>query len=128
MNCLTKSQLKYLKAIDQKNPSVTNIASSLNCSKPSVIRGLKNLEKLNLIEYYPQIKLTDKGRNYVANINNTDYLLTKFLIEKLKIDPKLAKSDVENLRHAVSCHTICSLEKYLLKDIKFKNNCQKCHF
>ncbi len=128
MRCLSQSQLQYLKVIAElPNPTVTTIADYLNYSKPSVVRALKKLAEKELITYPRDIKLTNRGRLFVDNLKNTDDLLLMFLINELKIEPNTAQKDLENLRYAVSCHTISALEKYLLKKANFEK-CPKCDF
>ncbi len=119
MICLTRSQSEYLKAIYQVSLigdiKVTKIADHLNYSKPSVVRALKNLKKLTLIEYDQKIKLTEKGYAYALSIVETDQVLFNFLTDILKVDARSAKEDVANLKAYVSCQTIDKLERYIYK-------------
>jgi Mn-dependent DtxR family transcriptional regulator len=136
---LTLSQVEYLKAIYfvslENDITVTNISKNLHYSKPSVVRALKGLNKLKLIEYKDSIKLTDIGVIYVNNILRKDSILQTFFINVLKINKKLAIKDAENIINSVSCYTITQLEQYLKKTLNIKttnidnyclcNNCNK---
>ncbi len=119
---LTRSQSEYLKAIYQVSLTgdikVTKIADYLNYSKPSVVRALKNLKILNLIEYDQKIKLTEKGYAYALNIVETDQVLFNFLTDILKVDTDNAKKDVANLKAYVSCQTIDKLETYIYQIVQ----------
>ncbi len=121
---LTHSQIEYLKAIyevsKENDITVTNISKHLNYSKPSVVRALKTLDKLNLIKYKDTIKLTKLGTTYINNIIRKDSILKIFFTDVLKIDEDLAIKDAENVKNSVSCYTITKLEEYL-KD-KFNIN------
>lgn len=115
---LSSSQGKYLKAIYSVSlkgeVTITKIANYLNCSKPSVVRALKNLSEINLIIYkHDFIKLSEIGLKYVKNIIRRDNVLQKFLVNVLEVNPVLAKKDAENIKHSVSCYTITKLENYL---------------
>lgn len=115
---LTPSQSEYLKTIYlislKGKIQVTKIADSLNYSKPSVIRALKNLHELKLINYNNKdITITEIGSKFARNILRKDDILQKFLIDVLKVDSELAKKDVENMKYSVSCCTISKLEKFL---------------
>jgi len=121
---LTKSQIEYLKAIyevEQNNEvTITNIAKHLNCSKPSVVRALKTLDKLKLINYKDNIKLTKLGTTYVNNIRRKDNILQIFFIDVLKIDKDIAIKDAESIKDLISCYTITKLEEYLKNTLNIK--------
>ena len=114
---LTHSQIEYLKAIyevsKENDITVTNISKHLNYSKPSVVRALKTLDKLNLIKYKGTIKLTKLGITYINNIIRKDSILKIFFTDVLKIDKDLAIKDAESIKNTVSCYTITKLEEYL---------------
>lgn len=138
---LTTSQAVYLKSIYEISKTgevkVTKIADYLNYSKPSVIRGLKNLSELEFITYNNhKIKLTDKGLKYSLNITRRDDVLKKFFTEVLEIDEKTATIDAENMKHHISCYTVKKLEEYICKTLdqninETKNYCicefENCH-
>ncbi len=136
MKNLSKSQIKYLKAIADINfdVTVTKLAKHLKCSKPSVVKGLKKLAELSLINYKKPIVVTEKGKQYVENIKQTDRLLYSFFVNILDIDEASACADVENIRHSVSCHTLQKLADFLQeniedKDLKYcERDCNQCQF
>lgn len=121
---LTKSQIEYLKAIydvsKTNDVTITNISKHLNCSKPSVVRALKTLDNLKLIQYKDDIKLTKLGTTYVNNIIRKDNILQTFFIDVLKIDKETSIKDAENIKNSVSCYTITKLEEYLKNTLNIK--------
>lgn len=115
---LTPSQIDYVRAIYcislNHKITVTGIAEQLHFSKPSVIRALKNLDELQLIQYNDQgIIMTEYGKRYAKNIIRRDTVLQRFFTEVLDINPILAKKDADNLKNVVSCYTITKLEAYI---------------
>ncbi len=136
MKNISKSQLKYLMAVadSASNPTVTVLANYLNCSKPSVVRGLQKLAARELVNYDQAITLTKQGLRYVENIKKTDQILYHFLVNVLSVDAKHARQEVENIRHAVSCETLQSLTEFLRQnlaevDLQYCDaNCNKCQF
>ncbi len=72
---------------------VTDIASELGCTKPSVNRALKVLKEEGYIEYeaYKDIKLTKKGADEAAKIVRSQIAIESFLTDILKVDEEKAK-------------------------------------
>ncbi|MDD3341017.1 MAG: metal-dependent transcriptional regulator [Bacilli bacterium] len=115
---LTPSQIEYLRAIYllslKGKITVTGIAELLDYSKPSVVKALKTLHKLELLVYdNTGITITSFGKRYAKNIIRRDSVLQRFFTEILEIDPSVAKKDSDNLKNVVSCYTITKLENYL---------------
>lgn len=114
---LSKSQISYLTSVFELNKTgcatITKIAEYLEISKPSVVKGLKKLEGLNLITYDSKIKLTHLGLLNVNNIIRRNLIIQKFLTDILGINEVLAKKDAEAMKSEVSCYTIGRLEKFL---------------
>lgn len=137
---LSNSKQEYLKTIyllsnSGKKIRVTDIANRLKITKPSVNNALKELEKLNYVEYaaYKEIKLTKSGEIEAKKIIKKYDLLKLFLEEVLKIDEENASIEADNLKHAISKNTYEKLEEYVdeilnLKDIElcYNENNEKC--
>lgn len=117
---MTASLEEYLKTIyilynTNKNARVTDIASELNCSKPSVNRALKILKEEKYIEYeaYGSISLTEKGIEVAKKIVRSQIAIESFLADILKVDEQRAKKEANIMRHAVSEDTITKFESYV---------------
>lgn len=140
---LTNSQEEYLKTIyiiskTEKEIRVTDIATSLKITKPSVNRAIKNLAELNLISYktYGEIKITQKGKQQAQQILKKEDLLKIFLTGILGIETKKAEKEATSMKHAISQETEEKLEKYINKLLNLDNldcdydarsaKCQKC--
>ena len=72
---ISKSQEEYLKTmyvlkIKNGEIRVTDIAESLNISKPSVTKAINNLKGLDLVnnKTYGKIELTDKGADIAKKV------------------------------------------------------------
>jgi len=121
---LTPSQTEYLIAIFEVSKNneitITNISKHLNYSKPSVVRALKTLDNLKLINYTNKITITETGKTYINNILRKDSILQIFFTDVLKIDKKIAIRDSENIKNSVSCYTITKLEQYLKKTLNIE--------
>lgn len=117
---MTASLEEYIKTIyilinKMSVARVTDIASQLGCTKPSVNRALKVLKEEGYIEYeaYKDIKLTKKGATEAAKIVRSQIAIESFLTDILKVDEEKAKKEANNMRHAVSEDTILKFENYV---------------
>lgn len=117
---MTASLEDYLKTIyillNQKDSArVTDIATELKCSKPSVNRALKILKEEQYIEYeaYGSINLTPKGIKAGQNIVRSQLAIESFLTDILKVEEQRAKEEANIMRHAVSEDTIKKFEDYV---------------
>ncbi len=96
----------YRLAQNNKTPRVTDIASCLNVSLPSVSNALKRLTKLGYIKYYPysDIILTDKGKNLGIFLVERNRIIRDFLlIINSKCD---LAAEAEAMEHYLSMPTI----------------------
>lgn len=87
---------------------VTDIASRLGVSKPSVLSALKTLEEQELLEHkrYQTVTLTKKGTIKSAEIRNRHQFLTNFLIAVVGVDAVTAERDACKMEHILSPETI----------------------
>jgi DtxR family Mn-dependent transcriptional regulator len=116
---MTQSQEDYLEMIsflsDAGEVRVTDIASRLGFSKPSVLAALKTLEEKALIthERYRKVSLTAKGKDLAAEIRERHELLKEFLRVKLNVSEENAEKDACRMEHVLSGETLEQIKKAL---------------
>lgn len=125
---LTPSLEDYLERVfflekQSQEVRVTDIAISMNLSKPSVNRAINTLKNAGLInhEHYGVLSLTDEGRKIAKNVAERHILLKHFLIDLLNIDADIAEKEACIMEHAVSQHTMEKLSDYLKSVLKIEN-------
>jgi len=113
--------LRNMYILDKKQGSirVTDIANSMNCSKPSVNKAIKSLSEKNLVTYetYGEIQLTSEGEQYAKKIIESYDIVYVFLKDVLGLEEKLAESEAEKLKSDMSDVTINKLVKYVHKEL-----------
>lgn len=130
---ITKSQEEYIKTIYilqsiNGQVRVTDIAARLKISKPSVTRSIKNLSKLNFVNYetYKSITLTESGKNIAKNIIKKQDTINNFLYEILDIDKEKSEVEASNMRHFLSHETIEKIEEHVNKLLDMGNSVCNC--
>ena len=124
---IPESYQRYLDTIfniskKKKGGWVTNkeIAENLKVEPASVSGMLEKLKKNRLINWEPRksIRLTDKGKKYALQLEETHTLLRIFFKDILKIDD-------EEIVEKVSCE----IEHHITRDVKdsFRNFILKYH-
>jgi DtxR family Mn-dependent transcriptional regulator len=124
---IPESYQRYLDTIfniskKKKGGWVTNkeIAENLQVEPASVSGMLEKLKKNQLINWEPRksIRLTDKGKKYALQLEETHALLRIFFKDILKIDD-------DEIVEKVSCE----IEHHLTRDVKdsFRNFILKYH-
>jgi DtxR family Mn-dependent transcriptional regulator len=109
---MTQSLEDYLEMVsflaDEGEVRVTDIASRLKVSKPSVLSALKVLEEQGLLEHerYSSVSLTKQGAVRAAEIRGRHNLLTAFLQEIVGVDPDTAERDACKMEHVLSEKTL----------------------
>ena len=122
---MTQSLEDYLEMVsflsDDGEVRVTDIATRLGVSKPSVLTALKTLEEQGLIEHerYRTVILTQKGASQAAEIRERHDFLTSFLRDTLGVSPKTAEDDACKMEHILSDETIGKM-KLLARSAKKK--------
>lgn len=131
---LSNSQEEYLKTIyllENSNAKVrvTDIASKLNITKPSVNKAVNILKGLKLINYktYGNISLTNLGKKLSKEIIKKQDTLKMFLVGFLDIEDKEAEEEAKKMKHAMSAITIKNLEKYINNILNLENSDCKCN-
>lgn len=137
---LTSSQEEYLKTIyllekNSKKVRVTDIATRLEITKPSVNKAINMLKDMKLINYkaYGNITLTKEGEIYAIEVMKKQDILKMFLVEILNIDKKQAEKEAIAMKHAISEQTAKKLNQYItqimnLGDLEcdYDENNEKC--
>lgn len=117
---MTQSLEEYLKTIyyivkQNSYARVTDIATSLEYSKPSVNRALNVLKNEEFIHYEPygNVTLTKKGEEVAKDIVRKHNTLKAFLVTVLNVEEEVAKEESKAMKHAISEDTVNKLEKYI---------------
>jgi DtxR family Mn-dependent transcriptional regulator len=109
---MTQSLEDYLEMVsflaDEGEVRVTDIASRLGVSKPSVLTALKVLEDQGLLEHerYRGVSLTKLGMAQAAEIRGRHKFLTSFLKDVVGVDPDTAEKDACKMEHVLSEETL----------------------
>ncbi len=140
---LTDSLEEYLRVVyllETKNGKarITDIATELDCSKPSVNHAMKVLRELGYINFesYGDIIITEVGKVKAEEILKRYDIIKEFLIQVLEIDRTTATKDARKMKHAISQSTINKLEEYIKSVIEIddldcaydskSDKCKKC--
>ncbi len=117
---LTSSLEDYLETIliiclEKKEARITDIASFLKVSKPSVNRAVTTLREAGYVEHreYGGITLTPSGETRAAGILHCHNLIKRFLTDTLGVDEITAQDDACKMEHVISKITINKLYRYL---------------
>lgn len=113
----------YLLNLEGHEVRVTDIAHSLNISKPSVNRAMNTLKELQLLEHehYGKIILTENGRDMAKNILDTNKIIYRFLTEILDVDEQTALTESDLMEHAMGKSTRKKLKKFIKKSADKKS-------
>ena len=116
---LSKSLEEYVKVMyvlkmSKEEIRVTDIANSLQVSKASVNKAIKQLDNEKIVEYktYGEIKLTLEGEKIARKILEAYDITYLFLNEILHVDAKLAESEAKEMKNSLSDDTLNKLAKY----------------
>ena len=114
---MTESLEDYLEMVsflsDEGTVRITDIASRLHVSKPSVLRALKNLEEKELLEHkrYQGVILTQRGKQKAAEIRKRHRFLTDFLVNIIGVNVQIAEQDACKMEHVLSPETLKKMRK-----------------
>ncbi|MDR1596886.1 MAG: metal-dependent transcriptional regulator [Treponema sp.] len=109
---MTQSLEDYLEMVsflsDEGEVRVTDIASRLGVSKPSVLTALKALEQQGLLEHerYRTVSLTQKGVLLSSEIRDRHNFLTTFLRDTVGVSAEIAEEDACKMEHILSEETL----------------------
>lgn len=93
-----------------------DIANSMNYSKPSISRAMKNLKEAGyiVINSKGEIELTENGSKIANRIYERHILLTNYFI-KHGVPEEIAKLDACRIEHDLSDETFEAIKKHVLK-------------
>ena len=125
---MTQSLEDYLETVsflaDEGGGDVrlTDIASRMGVSKPSVFTALKILEERGLLEHerYRTISLTEKGIAEAAAIRDRHDFLTDFLRNIVGVSHVTAEKDACKMEHLLSEETLQKIKSLVYKHKKEK--------
>lgn len=137
---LSSSQEEYLKTIyilekNKEKVRVTDIATKLKITKPSVNKAINLLKDIGVINYqaYGNITLTEAGEKYAIEVIKKQDILKMFLVEILDIDEKQAQEEAVAMKYAMSQQTTQKLNQYITQimnlgdlDCGYDKNSKKC--
>lgn len=119
---MTASAEDYLEAIfilSQKSKNahvrVTDLASFLAVSKPSVTHAVGVLKEKGFLEHeaYGGIVLTPAGESCAANVLRRHNMIRRFLVHTLGVSKENAEADACRMEHILSAETIDKMYAYL---------------
>ncbi|MDR1248260.1 MAG: metal-dependent transcriptional regulator [Treponema sp.] len=122
---MTQSLEDYLEMVsflsDEGEVRVTDIASRLGVSKPSVLTALKTLEAQGLLEHerYRTVTLTQQGVIRASEIRDRHNFLTAFLRDTIGVSAETAEEDACKMEHILSEETLKKM-KVLARSAKKK--------
>jgi DtxR family Mn-dependent transcriptional regulator len=128
---MTQSLEDYLEMVgflsDEGEVRVTDIASRLGVSKPSVLTALKTLEDQGLLEHerYRSVTLTERGKEAAAEIRGRHDFLTAFLHNILGVSPDIAEQDACKMEHVLSEETLKKMKALTLPHSKKATGARK---
>ena len=128
---ISKATEEYLKTMyilkkQNGNIRVTDVASKMNCTKPSVNKALYNLKDNGLVNYesYGVIELTENGENLAKKILEAYDIVYIFLKDVLNLSEAEAQEEAEKMKLAITDNTINQLAKYVHKVLDLNDlNC-----
>ena len=91
---------------------VSDIATALSLSRPSVSIMVQRLDKLGFVRYekYRGLTLTTKGMDVARRIQRRHVILTEFFT-LLELDRNVIARDVEGIEHHLSSESLKKLER-----------------
>ena len=121
---MTKSLEDYIEVvyvlIHEKNRArVRDIATALKVKMPSVVKGISELKKLELVtqEPYGDVELTAKGRRIATMILNRHNKIREFLM-LIGVSKRIADKDACQMEHIISAETLDRIRDFLRKSKK----------
>jgi DtxR family Mn-dependent transcriptional regulator len=101
-------EIIYTLITEHKVARVRDIARAKGVKMSSVVSAIKRLDHEGLVCYEARefIELTMAGKDLAKRLLKRHNFLTRFLVEILQIDPKIAESDACSMEHAISLQTM----------------------
>ncbi|MDR2258040.1 MAG: metal-dependent transcriptional regulator [Treponema sp.] len=121
---MTQSLEDYLEMVsflaDDGEVRVTDIATRLGVSKPSVLTALKTLEEQGFLQHerYRTVSLTKKGAQQAAEIRERHSFLSSFLQEVVGVSLETAEKDACKMEHLLSEETYKKMKLLMPRNAK----------
>lgn len=119
---MTQSLEDYLEAVyvltgEGRPAQVKDIARAIDVTMPSVVKAIRELGRLGLVEHKPYkgVSLTEEGRRLAQEVNGRHLLLRDFLM-KLGVGLRTADRDACLMEHVVSAETLDRIRIYMEKN------------
>jgi DtxR family Mn-dependent transcriptional regulator len=119
---MTQSLEDYLEAVyllskDGEGACVRDIAGFLDVKMPSVVKAMRELKKLRLVDQQPYgpVLLTEKGTRLARHVLGRHTLLRDFLV-KLGVSRDTADRDACLMEHGLSVETLDKIRFYTEND------------
>ncbi|MDR2938801.1 MAG: metal-dependent transcriptional regulator [Clostridiales bacterium] len=114
--------LETILFLSQKKDAVrvTDIASDMNISKPSVNKAMNLLKSKGLVEHehYGTISLTSRGLEIAQNIAGRHTIIKRFLMGLLGVEEEVAEEEACLIEHSMSKDTVDKLNNYVNSVLK----------
>ncbi len=108
--------LERILILQKKNHKVISIdiANSMNYSKPSISRAMKNLKQAGYITINESgiIELTEKGYTVASRIYERHLILTEYFV-RLGVPEDIAKADACKVEHDLSNETFEAIKRHI---------------
>ncbi|HHU18068.1 MAG: metal-dependent transcriptional regulator [Anaerovoracaceae bacterium] len=115
-----ENYLETILILQNKNGSVRSIdiANELDYTKASISRAMGILKKAGYItmEESGEIHLTEAGYERATQIYERHRLITKYLVNALQIDEKVAVADACRIEHVISQESFQQIKKWVEKN------------
>ena len=125
---ISSSNEEYLKTMyvlqkQNNNIRVTDIATKMGCTKPSVNKALHNLKANGLINYetYGTIELTTKGINLAKKVLEAYDIVYLFFKEVLNLNEEDAAREAEKVKSTLDDNTLNMLARYVHNVLDFSS-------
>lgn len=126
----TEEYLKTMYVLGKQNEQirVTDIASKMNCSKPSVTKQLNILNDKGLVEYkaYGDIKLTGEGEKLARKVLEEYDILYLFFSDVLGLSKESAQNEAKAFKSVMNEGTLYKINEYVYKTLGL--NDMNCNF
>ena len=125
---ISKSSEEYLKTMyvlkkQTGDVRVTDIATKMKCTKPSVNKAINNLKNNGLVNYesYGTIELTKEGEERAKKILEAYDIVYLFFKDVLNLHEEEAKEEAEKIKLTMTDNTLNKLAKYVHNVLELDN-------
>ena len=103
---------------------MTDVATELSISKPSVNKAIKQLKQRGYVlhEHYGSITLTEEGLKAAKTVMSKHIILKKFLYELIGVDEEVAEEEACKIEHVISVDTLEKISAYIERNTNRRDN------